>query len=133
MKKIILALVITVAFGLVISGQFDIYNAVKGNLGSVTNDGLYTYKNITTTNASTTSAVAVRGGSGVLGSIVVLKTSATALAVYDGSATTTGATLIGTIPASIIAGTYTFDTVVKSGIVLAGSAGFTGDYVITYR
>jgi hypothetical protein len=128
MNKIVISLLIAITL---ILGVIVISKPSNVNLGSV--DGVYAYKNIIASNASTTAAVTVRGGAGVLGSIVVLKTSATALAVYDGAATTTGATLIATLPASIAAGTYTFDVAVKSGVVLAGSVGFTGDYVITTR
>jgi len=128
-EKVILSL----AFIFALVGLFFAFTNTNSNLGSVDNGGTYTYKNIIASNASTTSAVSIKGGSSVLGSIVVLKTSATALAIYDGSATTTGATLIATLPASIAAGTYTFDLNVLTGLVLAGSVGFTGDYVITYR
>ena len=128
--------IIKISLGVIIAGLLILGLAVVPagqNLGVVTDGSGYTYKNLVASVASTTAAVPVRGGAGVLGSVVVLKTSATALAVYDGAATTTGATLIGTLPASIAAGTYTFDVAVKTGVVLAGSVGFDGDYVITYR
>ena len=128
-EKVILAL----AFVLTIAVGAGLFMQKSVNLGSVANDGVSYYKNITTSNASTTDPVAVKGGAGVLGSVVIVKTSATALAVYDGNGTTTGATLISTIPASVAAGTYTFDVAVQKGVVLGGSAGFTGDYTITYR
>jgi hypothetical protein len=128
MNKIVISLLIaiTLVLGIVVIAQPS-----NVNLGSV--DGVYAYKNITATNASTTDAVTVRGGAGVLGSVVVLKTSATALGIYDGTSTTTGMTLIGTLPASIAAGTYTFDVSVFKGVVLGSAVGFDGDYVITTR
>lgn len=129
-EKVILSLAIVLS---VISFVSIFPLRSETRLGSVDNGGTYAYKNIIAGNASTTSAISVKGGTGVLGSVVVLKTSATALAIYDGSATTTGATLIATLPASIAAGTYTFDLNVATGLVLAGSVGFTGDYVLTYR
>ena len=128
MNKIIISLLIALTL---VAGVVVISQPSNVNLGSV--ETSYTYKNITATNASTTAAVTVRGGAGVLGSVVVLKTSATALGIYDGTSTTTGMTLIGTLPASIAAGTYTFDVSVLKGVVLGSAAGFDGDYVITTR
>lgn len=128
LERILLALAVALTLAVAVYVSVGEESPV---LGSV--DGAYTYKNIVPSVASTTAAVPVRGGAGVLGSVVVAKTSATALAIYDGAATTTGATLITTLPASIAAGTYTFDVAVNKGVVLAGSVGFDGDYVITYR
>lgn len=101
-------------------------------LGSVTNDGVYTNKTLTASNASTTAVVVIRGGSGVFGSMIISSSTGQAISVYDGTATTTG-TLIATFPASATVGTYTFDVSVRSGIVIEGKAGFNGSYVITHR
>ena len=67
-KKIILSAIIALTLVL---GLFMFSNQAV-NLGAVNAGEGYTFLNVTSSNASTTSAIAVRGGSGVLGSIVVL-------------------------------------------------------------
>ncbi len=100
------------------------------NLGNA--ESAFTYKTLTSSNASTTAEIDVRGGAGVLGNIVISTPSATTLSVYDGTATSTGA-LIATFSASAPRGTYEFNSAVKSGIVVQGVAGFDGVFTINYK
>ena len=103
-----------IAFGLML-GILAYQNKVS--VGSVVDSGTYSFKNITSTNASATVPVTIRTGRGTLGSIVVNTTHATIIRVYEGVATSTG-TLIASFPASAVVGTYTFDVAVSNGIVL---------------
>ena len=111
-----------------------VFKPVNGVLGSVGSDGTYSYVTLTSTNASTTSAIGIRGGAGTLGSLIISSTTPYAISIYDGKATTTvagDATLIATIPASTAVGTYTFDVSVIRGITVGSVIGFAGSYVIT--
>lgn len=71
----------------------------------------------TTTNslaASTTLAV----GSGTFGSLIVTGASAGAVSVYDGTNTAYSNRLIASFPASLAAGTYTFDAQYSKGLLV---------------
>lgn len=93
----------------------------------------FTYKTLTSSNASTSAAIPVRGGYGVLGSIVISSTSSVALSVYDGTSTTTGMQLIATLPANSAQGDYEFNSAVLKGIVVSAGIGFNGVYTINYK
>ena len=103
--------------------------------GSVSFGNGYAFKTITTSNASSTAqtVVTVRGGSGILGSIVVASSSNVALKVYDGITATSTATLITTLKANVAEQTFTFDANVSRGIIIDMPQTFTGVYTITYR
>lgn len=101
--------------------------------GGVALDGAYAYKNITSADASATVPVQVRGGEGVLGYITVNTTHATIVRVYDGTTATSTGTLIASLPASAVVGTYIYDVAVRNGIVLDVPAGFAGNYTISYK
>lgn len=100
--------------------------------GSVVDAGTYSFKNMTSTNASSTASAVIRSGVGTLGSVIVNTAHATIVRVYDGTATSTG-TLIASFPSSAIVGTYTFDIGVKQGIAVDIPAGFDGNFTVTYR
>ena len=100
-------------------------------IGSMGDD--LSYKVLSSSNASTTSAIPVRGGAGVLGSIVISSTSSVALSLYDGTSTTTGMQLIATFPVNSAQGTYEFNATVLKGIVASGGIGFNGVYTINYK
>jgi hypothetical protein len=124
-----LAVIITIAI-------INTSGITNKNLGSASNDAIYASKTLVQSNASTTSAVSIRGGAGILGSVVISSSTPYAISIYDGNATTTtagGATLIATFPVSASAGTYTFDVAVRQGITVGGVAGFNGSYIVTYR
>lgn len=92
----------------------------------------YSFTNITSTNASATSPVLIRGGAGTLGSVIVASSSGSFLRVYDGTATTSG-TLIATFKASVGEQAFPLDVSVTKGIVLDVPATFNGSYTITYK
>lgn len=97
-------------------------------------DQPYSYANISSANASTTRSTIVRGGAGVLGSITVSSTSGQVIGIYDAnSATTSGATLIGKIKASVAEQTFNYDVSVVNGITLDVPASYTGSMTVTYR
>jgi hypothetical protein len=102
------------------------------SVGSVVDAGTYSFTNITSANASSTSATTVLSKGGTLGSVIINTTHATIIRVYDGTATSTG-TLIASFPASAVVGTYTFDVAVSKGVVVDIPSGFAGNYTITAR
>ena len=83
----------------------------------------YGYNNITT--ATTT---VVKSGSGHLHSIVVGETAAGSIIVYDNTAGS--GTIIATLKASIVEGTYLFDCQFSTGctVVTAGASKLTVNY-----
>jgi hypothetical protein len=103
------------------------------SFGSVSQDGVYNYKNITSANASATVPVKVKAGFGTLGSIVVNTTHATIIRVYDSASATSTGNLIASFPASAVVGTYTFDVAVSNGIVVDVPVGFAGNWTVTSR
>lgn len=69
-----------------------------------------------------------------LGSIVVASSSATTFKVWNATSTTdTASTTVFGMKASIVEGTYTFDTQLTRGLIVEKPTGFNGEYVITYR
>lgn len=103
-------------------------NTDTPNLAGI-GEGPFRSVNITSSNSNDNLAL---GGNGTLGKIIVASSSAAALTVYDGTATTTG-TLLMTLPASFPQGEYEFDIAVRKGLIVDGAVGFNGDYVITYQ
>ena len=83
----------------------------------------YLSKNITT--ATTTTPC---GTQGILHTVVVNKTAAGTIGIYDGPAAT--GTLIATLKASIVEGTYTFDAVFNNSLVIV--TGAASDVTVTY-
>ena len=112
-----------------------VLNVPNKALGSVPFGNGYMYKTITTSNASSTAptVVRVRGGAGILGSIVVASSSNKALNIYDGLTSTTTGTLITTLKASVSEQTFTYDANVLYGIIIDMPQTFTGVYTVTYR
>lgn len=97
-------------------------------------DQPYSYKNISSANASTTRSTIVRGGPGVLGSITINTADGRAIGIYDANAaTTSGATLIGVIKASTAEQTLNYDISVVNGITLDVPASYAGSMTVTYR
>lgn len=85
----------------------------------------YDYKNITT--ATTT---VVKKIPGTLHSIVVNKTVASTITVYDGI--TSSGTAIATLKASIVEGTYLYDVDFKRGLTIV-TAGAAGNITVSYK
>lgn len=133
-KKILLSLFVLSIFiggigGLIISNVTDKAEA-SVNIGQG-----YQYKVASTSSASGTVPYVIRGGSGILGSIIVGTPGSQPIRIYDNALATSTATstLIGTIKASASEQTFTFDVNVVRGIVLDIPAGFDGVYTVTYR
>lgn len=131
MKNIIITFLVTI--GLIAGAVFYFAPRTVATLGGV--DGtVYSYKNISSSNASTTRATVVRGGAGVLGYITINTADARAIGVYDGNgATTTGMTLIGSIKASTAEQTLFYDVAVTNGITLNVPASYAGSMTISYK
>ena len=76
-------------------------------------------------------------GSATLGSIVIASTTAHAMNIYNATSTDAivngDGTFITRLSTSTPRGTYTYDIEMNAGIVVQLQAGYTGDYVITYR
>lgn len=81
-------------------------------------------------------------GRGTLGSVVVTKAGDAAFDLIDATSTralsdlgqfATNTQILASIPASLAAGTYTFDVNYKYGLLLEVSAGDTGTSTIMYR
>lgn len=115
---------------------------IQGGLLSDT----FSYKRVSGANASSTYPVIVRGGTGVLGMVVIGQpASTTAIRIYDGMATsstdktaTSSGTLIGTINATSTTGGYGPTTLiygndVRKGIVLDVPVGYGGEITIGYK
>lgn len=104
-----------------------------------TGDG-YMFKVASSSSASATVPYKVRGGSGILGSIIISSSSPSVstnlIRVYDstGQATSSAtSTLIASIRPGVSEQTLTFDVNVIRGIALDIPVGFNGFYIVTYR
>lgn len=88
------------------------------------------YKNITAAGAQLISGV-----HGVLKSIVINKASAQAVAIYDGTDTSTLAnnTLIGTLKASAAEGSYLYNVAFSKGLIIVPAASYAGDLTVSYN
>lgn len=136
MKNILFTSTFIVAILLVIIGVVN-YSQQKAEASVNIGNGYSSYIATSTANLQI-----VRGGSGILGSIIIASSSAPyattgslPFRVYDAQAATSTATstLIAAIRSGVSEQTITFDRNVLRGIVLDVPAGFTGNYVITYR
>lgn len=96
----------------------------------------YLFKVATTSQASAVTPFIVRGGGGILGSMIISSSTDVRVRVYDNNvATSTVATstLIADFPANTPAGTYTFDVNVNRGIAVDLPATYKGVITFTYR
>lgn len=130
MKKLsILALSV-----LVLAGAFYLVSerddALAGSVGAG-----YAYKHVTSTVASSTAGVVIKGGYGELGTITVNSATATAaITLYDGDTTaTSGLDVIGILGATTPVGSYTYEVTVNKGVVASVPATFTGDITFSVR
>lgn len=90
------------------------------------------YQATTTAQGATAGLYTITSVPGVLGSVVVVSTSAVGgFTVYD--ATDAGTTTLIALPASTPAGTYTFDTNIFRGLRISVPSGFNGQFITTYR
>lgn len=94
----------------------------------------YSYKHISSANASSTAGTVVRGGAGELGSITINTTSAQIVKIYDGdSSATSTATLIAQIKASTAEQTLVYNVRVLKGIVIETPASYAGSITVSHR
>lgn len=90
------------------------------------------YQATTTAQGATAGLYTLTSVPGVLGSVVVVSTSAVGgFTIYD--ATDAGTTTLIALPASTPAGTYTFDTNIFRGLRISVPASFSGQFITTYR
>lgn len=90
------------------------------------------YQSTTTAQGATAGVYSLTSVPGVLGSIVVVSTSAVGgFTVYDAS--DSGTTTLVALPASTPAGTYTFDLNVFRGLRISVPSSFSGQFITTYR
>lgn len=84
----------------------------------------------------------IRTGSGTLGSVVVLGANTGIINIYDATTTSvlaraanraTSTILIASIPASMAAGTYTFDVSYRDGLYFDLVSGVMPTTTVTYR
>lgn len=126
--KIIIGIIVALGFLFIIGS-----NQEPQRLGGLTSDA-FQYKHLSSTNASSTAATLVRGGSGVLGSITINTTSGQIIKIYDGDSTATStATLIASIVASAGVQTFTYNVAVTKGIAVETPASYTGSATVSYK
>ena len=109
----------------------------------------YQSKMATSTMSSATTSQLFKLGSGSIGSVVIINTSAGALPIKIWDATSTATStymsennasltdtygrLVASFTSNAATGTYTFDSTVFKGVVVEIPQGFSGTYVVTYR
>lgn len=93
------------------------------------------YHSTSTLNAAAASETFIFTGSGTLGSVVVVSTTAASgFIIYDAdTVTSTPTSTIAVFPANATAGTYTFDVALQQGLKIIVPSGFNGHFVTTYR
>ncbi len=121
---------------LILSGVLILGNTGKVE-GSVAISNGYTYRNITSANASSTAPVVIKAqGSTILGSVIIASSSPATnlpIRIYDGRTATSTGTLITSIRGGVAEQTITFDVNAIYGIVVDVPAGFNGNYTFTFR
>lgn len=145
---VIVALMLVVAFLIGAKKPAHVVT-VDRNVGSVEVSSEYSRLNIansavygaTTTPRRTSTAGTIKTGSGALGSIVITGAAAGLMNFYDATTSdvtkrtdnvATSSILLASIPASLVAGTYTFDIEFKTGLFVD----INGTYpttTVTYR
>lgn len=79
----------------------------------------------------------IKTGGGTLGSVVITKSAAGSLELYDATTTVNGAvygtTTLASFDATALAGTYTFDVAFSTGLLVVVPAGNLSTTTITYR
>lgn len=106
------------------------------NLGSVSFGSEYQSTTTSQTFAVAPAFKLLVDGSGTLGSLIVTTTGTGVINIYDATTTTNGAIYGTTTLAKLTtsaAGTYTFDTVFNTGLLIETVGTNTGSTTITYR
>lgn len=92
--------------------------------------------------ASVTAGKLLKSGSGAMGSVIITGANTGIVNFYDATTTdiskrtnntATNTLLIASLPASLVAGTYTFDVAVNSGLYLDLVSGNMPTTTITFR
>jgi hypothetical protein len=100
------------------------------NIGSVGRTSEYK----ATTTVSMAAMQLIQTGESVLGSVIIASSSAITMRIWNATSTTDSAsTTVAIFKAAAGENTYTFDTVLTRGLVIAPASGFNGAYTITYR
>lgn len=117
-----------------LAGVAYIYSVDNSALAGSVGAG-YAYKHVTSTVASNTAGVLIKGGYGELGTITVNSATATAaIILYDGATTaTSGLDVIGILGATTPVGSYTYEVSVNKGVVAEVPSTFTGDITFSVR
>jgi len=129
-------ILLTSTFLLIALGFTLIFRPEAVNLSGVSFGSEY---QSTTTSATFAVAPAFKllvDGSGTLGSLIVTTTGTGVINIYDATTTTNGAIYGTTTLAKLTtsaAGTYTFDTVFNTGLLVETVGTNTGSTTITYR
>lgn len=137
-----LAIVIAVFVMLAITFWLGYQMKIDSAYGSVsvTDEYLSTSTAANAVYGAQTLGVLVKTGVGTFGSVVVTGANTGALNFYDATttnallrATATSTILVASIPASMAAGTYTFDVAFKHGLLMVLATGVMPTTTITYR
>jgi hypothetical protein len=103
--------------------------------GGVSED--YNVEYVNSLDASSTVATVLKTGRGTLGSVVVtVPAGSGSVFLYDSAsstATTSTDTILGFAAASDVPATYSLDGEFSTGLTLEVTAGFDGQYVVTWR
>lgn len=133
LKQTISAVVIAL-LTLIGLSYFGVMNTMRVDAGSV--GGAYTYKNYTSTAASSTARTLVKGGAGELGYVTINQTGSQIIRLFDGastSAATSTLTPIAVIKATTTEGTLKYEVNVLQGIVAEFPVGFAGNVTFSVR
>lgn len=149
LKNLIISSIVLAVVGfflamLILSGQIP-----KNAFASVSQGSEYQSYMATSTNASATTAIALKTTTGTLGSIVITQAATTGayFRVWDATSTatstyqnydntstsTTYGRLVAQVKTTATEGTYTFDASMFKGVVLEVPSSWNGIYSITYR
>jgi hypothetical protein len=101
----------------------------KGCINTAPSGGGLTFKNLIATSTDTTSSL-VNSGATFLHAIIVNTTAAGAVTIYDGVGPTTG-TKVGTLKASVVEGTYTYNVPLSTGLTVTAAS--NSDITIVYK
>lgn len=89
---------------------------------------MYDNKEYEYTNIAGVATTVVFTGKGLLHNIIVNTTAAGAITIYDGNGANT--TLVGTLKASVVEGTYQYDIKIANGLRIVTAA--TPDITVTW-
>lgn len=141
LKGLLWGLLTLILIGVLLVVGFSVKQTLstKSCVGSVNQAN--EYNSTSTSYLSATLASVIVSGPGALGSVVITGANTGSIIFYDATTTNvnlrtnqaaTNTIILGTIPASLAAGTYTFDTYFQNGL-LAEKTGLMPTSTITFR